>query len=750
MATALVRGDLPHAIEEAPNPVKEVATMAALRPRWRLIAGLVIAITTLTYLVCELITPLYATRAIVMIDPREAKRAASSADQTAMPPSEETVRKNEIAIIRSRSVAEAVIARLSLDRYPEFNPALRSTFWLHDVAEELVSLRARATSTLLSLLSPSEPARTTFRSLEDRGPERITDVFLDRLRVTSTDASRVIEIGFFSENAQRAALIANTIADEYVLYKSHLEIAEARSAAQYLEQNVEEINRKIRDSERAIEEMRSERGLLPTANVKVIIDQLSEVNKQLGAATAERVNAQGWLAELHSARGAGRPDSAASVLGSQLIQRLQAEGALLAAKIAEMSASYGENHPKMIEARAQLKDLRARIDAEVAKITTSNQNALVVAKAKEMQLRQELESLKSQVAKANTSEVDLRAMERETEANRTLQSKLVARLNEAKAQIGVQSPAAWIISKATVPRSPSFPPKLAMIGAALLISATAGTILFVLLERNDGSIRSMAQIRSLTPARVLGAIPMIKRKRSDRASPQSRILAGRRRSLFSENLRAAWFQIDSANPSPTKTMLITSSVSGEGKSTVAVSLACMLALAGRRVVIVDADLRHPNVHRMMQLQKSPGLAEVIAGEKELEEVLQVESASGAYVLAAGASVSSPGDILESPRLRQILLALSLDFDTVIIDSPPVLAVYDAGVVAQHADTTIMVVRWGDTKTATFVTALRRMSDLNIPVKGIVLSMVNSKKYGLYGYPDAEIFSAALRKYYSDS
>ncbi len=747
MATALVRNDLPHAIEEAPNPIKEIATMAALRPRWRLIAGLVLAITTLTYLVCELITPLYATSAIVMIDPREAKRAASSADQTAMPPSEETVRKNEIAIIRSRSLAEAVIARLSLDRYPEFNPALRPTFWLHDVAEQFESLRARVTSTLLSLFL-GEPPRTTLRFPQERASERIVDAFLKRLGTTSTDASRVIEIRFLSEDPERAALIANTIADEYIFYKSKQEIADARSAAQNLDQSVEELNRKIREAERVIEETRNERGLLPTANVKVIIEELSEVNRELAAATAERAHAQGWVAELQSARGTTRPDAAASVLGSLLIQRLQAEAALLAAKISEMSTSYGPSNPKMIEARAQLKDLRERIDAEVAKITTANQNALVVAKTKETQLRQEVEFLKSQVAKTNASEVDLRAMEREAEANRTLLTKLVALLTDAKAQINVQSPMAWVISKATVPRLPSFPPKLAMVGAAFLVSATAATILSVLLERNDGSIRSMAQIRQLTPARVLGAIPMIKRKRADRGSPRSQVLAGRR-SLFAEKLRAAWFQIDSANPSPTKTILITSSVSGEGKSTVAVSLACMLALAGRRVVIVDADLHHPNVHRMMQLHRSPGLTEVIAGEKELEEVLQGESTSGAYVLAAGASVSSPGDILESPRLRQILLALSVDFDAVIIDSPPVLAVYDAGVVAQHADTTIMVVRWGDTKTATFVTALRRMSDLNIPVKGIVLSMVNSKKYGLYSYPDAEIFSAGLRKYYSD-
>jgi receptor protein-tyrosine kinase len=288
-----------------------------------------------------------------------------------------------------------------------------------------------------------------------------------------------------------------------------------------------------------------------------------------------------------------------------------------------------------------------------------------------------------------------------------------------------------------------------MIGTAFVLSAIGGAILSLLLERNDSSIRSMAQIRSLTSARVLGAVPMLRQKRLDRASRQSDVLAARR-SLFAESLRTAWFQIDATNRPPTKSVLITSSVSSEGKSTVAVSLACMLALSGRRVVIVDADLRHPSAHRMMRLRKSPGLADVIAGEKKLEDVLQVERASGAYVLAAGASVSSPSDILESPKLRQILLALSVDFDTVIIDSPPILAVHDACILAQHADATIMVVRWGKTKIPTFVTALHRMSDLDIPIKGIVLSMVNSKKYGLYGYPDAEIFSTNLQKYYPTS
>jgi tyrosine-protein kinase Etk/Wzc len=174
----------------------------------------------------------------------------------------------------------------------------------------------------------------------------------------------------------------------------------------------------------------------------------------------------------------------------------------------------------------------------------------------------------------------------------------------------------------------------------------------------------------------------------------------------------------------------------------------MLALAGHRIVIVDADLRRPTVSRAFGMEKSPGLAEFLAGGKELDDVLQMDGASGTYFIAAGTSIRAPADILQSPRFSQILRELSASFDSVIIDAPPVLAVSDASILAEQANMTMVVVRWRTTKTRTFITALQRMADLGIPVNGTVLSMVDSKKYGLYGYPDAEIFSRDFGKYYS--
>src|SRR5260221_3904551 len=333
---------VPDAARERTHFGNEIDALGALRPRWRAIASLAAGASALAYLSCQLLTPLYAAKTSVMIDTRAPSPAASRTYPTAMPPSEETLRKNEIAIIRSRNLVDAIVARL-LDQDPEFNPALAP-------ADPLT----RAKSALASLI-PSLPglgARTAATSgpSEDQARENAIDIFLGKLSTTSSDASRVIEIRFLSEDPVRAAQSANTISDEYIKEKIQEQIAGPLSVADSLEQNIEALNRKIRDSERTIEEARNRSGLLPTANARVVVEQLAELNKRLALATGDRVGAEARLAELQAAGRAGAPDSAASVLGSPLIHRLQAEATLLAARIGQMSTTYGKRHPKLIEA----------------------------------------------------------------------------------------------------------------------------------------------------------------------------------------------------------------------------------------------------------------------------------------------------------------------------------------------------------------------------------------------------------------
>jgi capsular exopolysaccharide synthesis family protein len=726
-------------------PANEIGTLAAARRHWRLILGLAAIGSLSAYLLCQTLTPLYASRASVMIDPREAKRTPVSTDPTsALAPSEETVRKNEIAVIRSRRLAEAIVSDLQLDRVPEFNPSLRPPTLLRNAIYDGQRLLFDVAAAIgLAREKPEKPAEVT----GERDLDEAVDLFLDRLGTTSTEASRVIDIRFLSEDPERAARVANAVADQYMQQKVKQDFADAQSAIQALQQEIDALNVKIRESERGIEKMRGESGLLPAADLRIVAEQMTELNKELVTAFGQRAAAQGRLADLEVARSSNRLDSAASVLGSPLIQRLGEQAAQQAARIAEMSALYAAEHPKLVQARALLKDLRTQIEVEIAKVAATYKSDLAIGQAKEASLRKMIDSLKAEAAKANTSSVDVRASEREVEANRALMALLVAKLNETEAQINRKGPEAQLLSRARVSQSPSFPPKLAVVAVAFLFTATGGTILAVLLERRDQSIRSTVQLRRMTTVRVLGAVPAVKRRWQLRQSPMALVLA-EPTSTFAENLRAVWLQIDYSTQAHPKTLVITSALSREGKTSIATSLARQLALIGRRVVIVDADLRRPSVHRMLGLKQDPGLADLVEGSQQIEAVLQKDEPSGAFFVAAGAAVSSPADYLQSLKMSETLKDLSAAFDAVIIDTPPMLAVHDAGIMARHADMTIMVVRWGATRATTFLTALQRLHDLDIPVGGVVLSMVDRKKYGQLGYPDGEAFARSLRKYYS--
>ena len=629
---AVSEGKEPYEIVDAPAfagvpypqpPAKEVETLAAARRHWRLIFGLGVVAGLAAYLICQTFTPLYASKATVMIDPREPKQPAMSADPTsAQSPSEETVRKNQIALIRSRQLAERVVSDLQLDRYPEFNLALRPPPPLSNAVVEGKRLLSRFTEAIgLMHGTPVKPAEATADGMLDKA----VDLFLDRLATTSTDASRVIDIRFLSEDPERAARVANAVAEQYMQYKVKQDYEDAQSAIRALRGEIEALNVKIHDAERAIAKMWSEHGYLPASDLKIVTEQMTEFNKELVTASGQRAAAQGRLAELETARASNRLGSVASVLDSRLIQRLDEQAAQQSANIAEMLTLYGAEYPKLVQARAQLTDLRAQINAEIEKIAATYRSDLAVAQTKETTLRKLIEAAKADMAKATASDVDVRSFEREAEADRRLMELLAARLNDTEAQINRKGPEVRLLSRAIVPKSPSFPPKLAITAVAFLFAITGGTILAVLLERRDQSIRSTAQLRQVTTARVLGAVPAVRGAGPLRRSPMALVLA-EPTSLFTENLRAVWFQIDHSMQPHAKTLVITSAVSREGKTSIAVSLARMLALGGRRVVIVDADLRRPSVHRALGLKQSPGLADLLEGSLPVDDVLQEELA----------------------------------------------------------------------------------------------------------------------------
>ena len=734
--------DEPYAYEQAAP--RTAPSFAAAMRRWRLVLPVAALGGLAAYLVCQMFTPLYAGKASVMIDPREPKRAAVSADpNSAIPPSEETVRKNEIAVIRSRTLAEQVITDLGLQADPELNPTLRSPSPLRRAVDRAVGDANRVVAGWLTKLGVADPAVQI--ALQPPVLDQTVDGFLNHLSVTSTEASRVIEIRFLSTDPVRAALVANTVADEYMKQRVEHEVAPAQAATQSLEGEIAALNQKVTQADEAGTRMRFEDGSVPAGDLKALGVRLDELNKQLAMASAERAKAAGRVADLHAAIAAGRVETIPDVLNSRLIQNLREQSAKLAAKIANMSTFYGQSYPGMSQARAEFADLHKQINQEVSKIASSYSSDLSVAQDKEATLRRMITQVTSDIAKASMSDAEVHSVERAADARRSLMSQLVTRLNDTRAEMNRKGPEARVISRATLARWPSFPPTIPIVIGGMMMAATAAMLIAMLLEYRDRSIRSTSQLRYLTSARVLGTIPAIGHGRPLRRSPPpARVLADRA-SMFADHLRAVWFRIDRAKCENAKTFLITSSVPGEGKSTIVASLARLLASGKRSVVIVDADLRRRSLHRTLGVKQTPGLTELIRGDCTLEQALQVDSASGASVISAGSPVASSADILQSQAMKDLLDTLANRFEAVLIDTPPVLAVHDAGILAPWVDMTIMVVRWGATREASFFAALQQLHDLDVPVNGVILSRVDQKKYS----PDLNPGGAArlMRAYY---
>lgn len=737
--TAGAGGETPFLSYSACGPTDRGADLLAVARRsWRFIAVTTAAGCTATALLCRALTPLYASTASMMIEPHEPRRAALSVDPNAfVPPSEETIRKNEIALIHSSIVAEQVVAQLALERDPEFNASLQPPSLLRRSSQLCRSFIRRAAAKIGFGAETTPPDRALAENIHNQ----VIDRFLSRLTATPGEATRVIDVRFLSEHPKRAVEIATIVAQVYVQQRRERDMDETRSSIVRLKREIATVNLRIRDAESAIEARRQDNGLLPSENLRTLTNHLAGLTQQLISVTGERATLEARVAELDAGRLNGRVDIA--TITSPAIQQLQTAAAQASANVSRLAVSYPEDHPRMRQARAELNALHSQIEAEIKKDDSSLRVDLSIAKAKEAMLRRMIADDKAEMAKSNVLDVDIRGAEREAEVNRNLLSQLVARLNQMETDFDLQPVEARLISAPTVPVAPSFPPTLAMMAVGFLVSVTGGTLTALMRERLDSTIRTTVQLRNMTSARVLGGVPtMAYRSWLTRPNPVLDVLV-EPTSMFAEQLRAIWLQLNHTSKGPI--WLITSSIPHEGKSSIAMSLGRIMAAGGRKTIIVDADLRCRSVHRTMGLRRSPGLGDLIAGAADFDEVIQLDDETGAFVIAAGNVTASPSDILQSAKMSSILRGLRASFEAVIIDTPPVLPVPDASILARYADLTALVVRWGTTKVGSLTAALQRLQDLGAQV-GIILNDVDETKAAYYGYENALVSSRAMQKY----
>lgn len=768
-------GPYPHT---GPQSISEVDLNEFFRRLWRrklAIFGTIITVMAIVMVVLTHLTPLYSAVTLVEIGQKETNVFDFEAVVSGLSVDASSV-ETQIRVIRSRKLANKTVEKLQLYQDPEFNPALRAPSaparWLDTLlrntantdkapseersAENLseesewYNFVSPLVDKLAVLLSDTEEPGIEKAIILEREQNRVINKFLEGLKVESEGISRVIAIWFESANPRTAASITNTLADYYIVAQLDAKLEATQLANEWLNNRIKELREEVEVTERATEVYRERSGLIRgSRNVSLAVEQISELSTQhvLAKAMLAEAEARFRHAErlLKSPRGI---ETASEVLASPLIQKLREEESRVERQVAELSVQYGERHPTMINARAEHRDLTAKIKTEVNKIIEGLRNEVAVARARAASLIVALDELKHQVGNLNTQEVQLRSLEREAAASRSLLETLLARAKETASQVAFQQPDATILSYAAIPQRPSFPPKVIIMAVTLGFAIILGLLLASVIESLDSGFRSMEQVERLMGMTPLGLVPTLKGLAGFNRKPESSILE-KPASAFGEAIRSLHTNLllSDSDKRP-KVILIASALPKEGKTTVVVSLARMLSSIGQKVLVIDCDMRRSSVHKAFGLDARPGLVECLNGEVALNDVIREDQYSGTHLLSSGAPADHPPNLLSSDSFRTMLNTLSQGYDLIILDSAPVLAVSDSLVLSRVVDKVVYLVRWVETRRETAINGIKQIVDAGGDMAGVLLTMVDAKEHAQYGFGDSGSYAGPIKKYYT--
>lgn len=721
----------PEVAHSAPDTLDIRGLYAVLQRRWKVITGVALAVTLLTFVIVMMQTKLYTAQTVLQFESRK-QTVASFESVLAETPPEEAFIKTEIDVVRSRYLAGRIIDKLNLANDKEFNPSLEGPGVLSSITDFLGGM--------VESTDPAQQQEIERRRLRSK----MIDKVLEQLEAYAGPKSYTLYIRFTSESPDTAARVANTFAEEYLTYQLEKKYQATKRANDWLNNRLQELRKKLRESEAAVAAFRDKHGLVAKDDRSISDQQLNELNTQLILARSERAQAEARLNRAQQLRGSGGGESINEVLDSYLIQRLREQETNIVRERADLASRYGQNHPRMIKVNNELRDVQAKIKVEINKIMEGLRNEVVIARSREQSLESSLASLQGKVGQSNRAEVELAELERQQEANRTLYNALLGRFKETSQGQDLQQVDASVISAAEAPVKASWPPRLLFLVLALFIGTVLGTTVAFILEMLDNGFRSIDQIARATGIAGIGMVPAIKGKHSP-----VHYSVEHPTSAYAESLRTVMTAVHFSNPdAPPKSLLVLSSIPKEGKSSFALSLARLYAKSGHKVLLVDCDLRRPTVSKNFGVEPRHTLSDLITGVAGLEDVIHSDSATGLHYIASSPNTPNSQELLSSRKMQDFLNQMRDRYDLVVLDAPPVLALSDGIRLSKMVDSTLFLVRWEKTPRNVVLNALRQLTVNHVKLAGVVLSRVDLDKHKQYNYGDNAYIYTTYKDYYS--
>jgi len=610
--------------------------------------------------------PLYRAQARIQIEEEHTTAQTDFKEPSLVYTDPEPYYQTQYKILQGRDLALRAVKRLEFQKVPEFNgsgakpPALTQA--ITDIKAKVIGLIGG---------DAPLPARRTGAPLNQN---QLADAFLGRVQVAPVRGSRLVDVYFVSADPQFAAGAVNVLAEEYVNQNLEFRLQNTDRTLEWLTEEVAKQQNVVQTSERMLAEYRENKNALSLEDRQnIIVSRLNQVNDAASRARMTRIQKEALYNQVAAA---SDRESLSTIASNPFVQQLKTRVAELQREKLRLEDRYGQKHPDIQRVNDQIADAQRQLDVEVDRNVAAIKADYQAAAAEEKQLGRDLEGQKAQATDLNRKSIDYSVLQREAESNRQVYESLLQREKEMRVVSNSRANNVRLLDRAETPGSPFTPNTRRAWIMALLFGLGIGIAAAFAIDYLDDTVKTPEDVTWRLHLNFLGLVPKVHGERHP-------LLSGPVPHDFGEAFRALRTAlVASSGTDATRVIAVTSTQPLEGKTTTAVNIALALAIGGARVLLIDADMRRPSLHKAMRLPNDRGLAELLGGKAKMREVVQRCGDPNLLVISAGHTPSNPSELLGSDRMRAFLHQLTTGpFDWIIIDTPPVLAVTDAVVIA---------------------------------------------------------------------
>lgn len=703
-------------------------------------------------------TPVYQATTTLLIE-EESSKVLSIEDEFGIGRRVNDLRffNTQINLLRSRNLAERTAEKMNLLRREEFGAGRSTRKNFFRTVKNFITLKWLSSNNEADGENTPPPVRINPYS-------DIARAILGSIRITPIRETKLVRLSYLSPYPNLSAELVNALAQEYINFSIEKRSGITKQRVNFLNEQIAILREELNAKNRELQRYSLEKDIVELSQSdNPAVRDYEEMHDAHNRAKFDRIRAYTTFTTLRELQGTD-VDSLPHILDNPLIQQLQTDYARLKTEYEEMRKTYGENHPEMIRRRTRIDNLGLEIISELDKAITAAERKYNEELTRENRMKNELDSQMANVAKTGSAEVQYSLLKIEINSITNQIDFFVKERDEASVSInleGLKIGNISIIDPAEVPRRPVSPNKRKNLLIAFVLGLFGGVGLCFLLEFLDNTIKGPEEVEKLTGVSSLGVIPYLPpegvaknsggyfSKYSDYysygdESPESEAELAKIKSIelinvhhprffISEDYRTVRTSILLSNANvPPKTFLVTSALPSEGKTATSTNLAVAFSQLAEKVLIVDADMRKPRLHRIFGVKNIGGLSSYLTGNLSLKDAIKMSSIQNIWILPSGPIPPNPAELLNSDRMKKMLDEIGNDFDVILLDTPPVLAAIDTIVLSPLVDGSVLVIKAGNTANKAFVRAVEEMQRARAKIIGVVLNEVKIDQ-GKYYY-----------------